>query len=86
MNGTTSHRRVFWRAMIAGVVTFTLLLGVLAPAAASAGKLTCLTGTDPSVAADLLQIAAVRALIDAGCVCASFDATSVLEGQKAGTE
>jgi len=46
---------------------------VLQPVSAYAGALTCLTGSDPSVANDLTQILAVRAAVDASCVCASFD-------------
>jgi len=46
---------------------------LVAPTVAWAGKLTCLTGTDPSVADDLTQIATVRDVIDAQCSCASFD-------------
>jgi len=34
---------------------------------------TCLTGSDPSAAADAAQINAVRSLIDATCVCTNFD-------------
>ena len=34
---------------------------------------TCLTGTAPEVANDSTDIRAVRALIDASCVCANFD-------------
>ncbi len=37
---------------------------------------TCLTGTAPSVANDAAQITAVRGLIDAGCVCSSYDGSS----------
>jgi len=50
-----------------------LLALLLAPAGAWAGALTCLTGTDSSVAGDLSQIQAVRASINSACVCASFD-------------
>jgi hypothetical protein len=46
---------------------------LVAPTVSWAAKLTCLTGTDPSVTNDLAQIAAVRRLIDGACVCASFD-------------
>jgi len=46
---------------------------LLAPAGVLAAKLTCLTGTDPSVADDLPQITAVRTDVDAACPCASFD-------------
>jgi hypothetical protein len=55
---------------IAGILA-TLLM---APPPARAGKLTCLTGTDPSVANDAYQIAYARALIDLfGCFCPNFD-------------
>jgi len=46
---------------------------LVAPTVAWAGKLTCLTGTDPSVADDLSEITVVRAEVDAACPCASFD-------------
>jgi hypothetical protein len=38
-----------------------------------AAKLTCLTGTDPSVANDLSEITAVRAAVDAACPCTTYD-------------
>ncbi len=51
-----------------------LLLALLwVPATSWAGALTCLTGTDPLVGGDLMQITAVRAAIDSACVCANFD-------------
>lgn len=53
-----------------------VLASFLAPAAAQAGKTTCLTGTDPSVAADSGQIAAVRAVVEADCPCATYDGSS----------
>ena len=53
------------------LVAATLLFGT--PAGVLAAKLTCLTGTDPSVASDLSQITALRAEIDAQCACGSFD-------------
>jgi len=46
---------------------------LLTPTGVLAAKLTCLTGTDPSVANDLSEITVVRAEIDAACPCASFD-------------
>lgn len=49
---------------------------LLPPAGASAAKLTCLMGTDPSTAGDISQIATVRAAVDTTCPCASFDASS----------
>jgi len=57
------------------VAAITVALGVLlgTPAGVLAAKLTCLTGTDPSVATDLSQIMGVRAEIDAQCPCGSFD-------------
>ena len=61
------------RATIGGAVALALVVSVLAPGVASAGLLTCLTGTDPSVAADLGQIAAVRALVNQACPCPDFD-------------
>jgi Protein of unknown function (DUF1566) len=57
-------------------VVFSILLGRLLMAApASAGQLTCLTGTDPSVASDVTQIAVARALTNVAspCKCAAFD-------------
>lgn len=69
-NGGGGARRKRWLTCLA----FTALL--LTPAASRAGTKTCLTGTDPGVAADAGQIAAVRALIDAACVCASFDGST----------
>jgi len=60
------------------VAAITVALGVLfgTPAAVLAAKLTCLTGTDPSVATDLSQIMGVRAEIDAQCPCGSFDGSA----------
>ena len=52
----------------------TLVAGVLLYAVPClGGSKTCLTGTDPSVAADAAQIKAVRSLIDAACICSNFD-------------
>jgi polyhydroxybutyrate depolymerase len=50
-------------------------LGIILAPTASFARLTktCLTGTDPSVAADFAQISRVRDLVDAACVCSSFD-------------
>ncbi len=73
MNGTTSRRRVFGRATIGGAVGVALVLRVLAPGVAWAGPFTCLTGTDPSVAADAGQLLAVRALLEQACPCAAFN-------------
>lgn len=59
------------------LVAIAALVGLCAaPRPCWAGKLTCLAGTDPSVAADLSQIAAVRSTIESACVCASFDGTA----------
>jgi hypothetical protein len=49
-----------------------------APTVSWAGKLTCLTGTEPSVANDANQLAVARARLNAGtaftsCDCATFD-------------
>ncbi len=44
-----------------------------AVAAQAAVTKTCLTGTAPAVANDASQIRAVRILVDAACVCSSFD-------------
>lgn len=58
------------------LVSFTIVaLGALlfTGAAAHATAKSCLTGTDPSVATDPTQIAAVRVSIDSSCLCNSFD-------------
>src|SRR5262249_52514704 len=53
------------------------LATLLAPAASLATVTkTCLTGTDPAVTADFAQISAVRELVDAACVCSSFDGSA----------
>ncbi|HYB99073.1 MAG TPA: hypothetical protein VEC57_08035 [Candidatus Limnocylindrales bacterium] len=49
------------------------LVGLLLQAGSSSASSTCLTGTDPVVAADAAQIAAVRELVESTCVCSSFD-------------
>src|SRR5262249_12052233 len=59
---------------IATIVLGVALLGP-APVFARITK-TCLTGTDPSVAADFAQISAVRELVDAACVCSAFDGST----------
>src|SRR6185436_2287760 len=56
---------------LAALVTTIAVLGTTTPA--RAGKKRCLTGTNPEVALDAGQIRAVRASIDAACICASFD-------------
>jgi len=61
-------------SMAAITVALGWLLGT--PAGVLAAKLTCLTGTDPSVANDLSRITAVRAQVDAQCPCSSFDGSS----------
>jgi Protein of unknown function (DUF1566) len=58
------------------VATAVALGAFLMPAVAHAGKKTCLTGTDPSVAGDSEQIAAVRALTDSICPCTNFDGSA----------
>ena len=63
--------KVLVRAITVAVGTL-----LLTPAGVLAAKLTCLTGTDPSVANDLPQITAMRSLIEIACVCLSFDGTS----------
>ena len=73
MNGTTSYRRAAGRATIGGAVAVALVLRLLGPGMAWAGAFTCLTGTDPSVAADTGQLLAVRALLEQACPCAAFD-------------
>src|SRR5262245_54521229 len=49
------------------------LLFAVAPRAWGKTDATCLTGSDPAVANDAPQIAALRALVDHACPCASFD-------------
>jgi hypothetical protein len=62
---------VMAKRMCSGLVLTAI---ILSPAAAPAVLTkTCLTGTDPAVAGDRAQILAVRTMIDAACVCASFD-------------
>lgn len=48
-------------------------VGLCGRSPAWAGKLTCLTGTDPAVAVDAAQIAAMRAQVEAVCPCADYD-------------
>ncbi|MBI3783467.1 MAG: hypothetical protein HY270_08695, partial [Deltaproteobacteria bacterium] len=47
-----------------------------APSFGAVSPLKCLVGTDPSVAGDVAQIIAVRNMIDASCICSSFDGTA----------
>ncbi len=55
-----------------GVALLTVIM--LSPAAVPAALTeTCLTGTAPDVANDAQQIRAARNMVDATCVCASFD-------------
>ncbi len=67
--------RVGHRAPKVLMCAITVAVGMLllTPAGVLAAKLTCLTGTDPSVANDLSEISAVRAAVDAACPCGSFD-------------
>ena len=55
------------------LMRFSLFGSLFLPALSWAGTKTCLTGGDPSVAADAGQIAAVRAQVDTTCACAGFD-------------
>ena len=57
----------------AGFRRIALTLLLLVPATTWAAKLTCLTGTDPRVANDAAQIAALRQKIETRCICAEFD-------------
>ena len=57
---------------LALLIWFSILCDVTV---ARAGAKTCLTGTDPAVAADATQIVAVRSLIEPACPCTSFDGT-----------
>ncbi len=63
------------------LVGLALALIAIPSAPAWAGKTTCLTGTNPEVAGDLAAINALRAQIEAACVCADFDGTA---GKKTG--
>lgn len=61
------------------LASFTVVAAVsvlFTPPAAHAAAKSCLTGTDPSVATDLTQIAAVRESIAAMCPCSSFDGST----------
>jgi hypothetical protein len=54
-------------------VTVALIATLCSSPSVHAATKACLTGTDPSVAADPMQIAAVRASVATQCPCASFD-------------
>jgi hypothetical protein len=72
------------RAELLSIARFALVATLLlsfSPASARAGALTCLTGTDSTVAEDAGEIAAVQSAVDAACACASFDGT---KGKKHG--
>ena len=73
-----AHRRAprFLTHIARTLAALLLVLAVLAPGAAWAGRKTCLTGTDPEVAGDAAQILAVRAVVDADCPCAAYDGSS----------
>jgi hypothetical protein len=59
---------------VVGRIALTLLtLLLLAPSTTWAAKLTCLTGTDPSVTYNAANISALRQTIETQCVCAQFD-------------
>jgi hypothetical protein len=64
------------------LVAVWIAVTLAAPPAAWAGKLTCLTGTDPAVTNDLAQIAAVRAVVEAACSCADYDGSAGLTHAK----
>lgn len=59
----------FSRIMLAGAI----FVALTASRAWAATDTACLTGTDPSVAADAAQIEALEAQIAAACPCATFD-------------
>ncbi|MFI5365253.1 MAG: DUF1566 domain-containing protein [Candidatus Binatia bacterium] len=64
---------------ISAAALLAVALSLHTPPAAWAGTLTCLTGTDPSVATDAYQLALVRAAIGFGltnCPCANFDGSA----------
>lgn len=54
-------------------VTGALIATLCTSPSVHAATKACLTGTDPSVASDLPQIAAVRGAVAAACPCNSFD-------------
>lgn len=57
-------------------LSFSSIAVLVLPAATWAAALTCLTGTDPSVAGDVGQIAALVTSIESTCTCASFDGSA----------
>ena len=57
----------------ASITTVAFVVVLFAAATVHAAAKSCLTGTDPSVASDLPQIAAVRDAVAAACPCSSFD-------------
>ena len=69
-------RRQAWRLVCSGVLACAIGAGLCGATPAWAGKKTCLTGTDPEVASDAAQIAAVRAVVETACPCASYDGSS----------
>jgi len=71
---TTSGRRPARSFVRNGALAIMITTGVWGASPARAGKLTCLTGTDPSVANDAYQIALTRGVIQFfGCPCSDFD-------------
>jgi hypothetical protein len=58
------------------VLVTAIALLYAAPSRCWAAAQTCLTGTDPTIVGDLAQIAAVRSMVEAACVCSSFDGSS----------
>ena len=55
-----------WRVRQTYLLTIILMAALLTPTMVRAGKLTCLTGTDPSVAFDAGQIALARDVMPLG--------------------
>ena len=62
-------------------MTITFAVLGLSAASALANPLACLTGTDPSVAGDFVQVSTVRELASSSCVCANYDGS---KGKKRG--
>jgi hypothetical protein len=69
-------RRQARRLVCNGVLACAVGAGLCGATPAWAGKKTCLTGTDPEIANDAVQIVAVRAVVQTACPCASYDGSS----------
>jgi hypothetical protein len=73
-----------WRGGQTFLLTIILIAALLTPTVARAAKLTCLTGTDPSVANDAWQLARAREVIEffGGCGCQTLSAADFVRCQK----